>query len=295
MAVHNGGEELEASIDSVLAQQGVDLELIIVDDGSKDDSRERAAARATVDSRLRLLTQAKAGLTKALVYGCEMARAPLIARQDVGDVSLPGRLSAQFEQLEKSADAVLCSTHVEYLAPRGEHLYVAKIPESDINSGRAGPAHHGSVVMRRDAYHAVGGYREAFYFAQDHDLWSRLHEYGRHAVVPETLYRATLSAGSVSGAYAPQQRALAELIRAASEARRRGEVEDEILDQAARIRPVAGQGPNPEQKAAGAYFIGACLRRSNPTAARAYFKEAVTHSPRHLRAWIRLMQTGLLG
>jgi glycosyltransferase involved in cell wall biosynthesis len=91
-SVYNGERYLRESLESVLSQEGVDLELIVVDDGSEDSTPEILADSATRDPRLRVLTQENRGLTVALIRGCAEARGEFIARHDLDDLSLPGRL-----------------------------------------------------------------------------------------------------------------------------------------------------------------------------------------------------------
>ncbi|MGH7338584.1 MAG: glycosyltransferase family 2 protein, partial [Myxococcota bacterium] len=95
MGVRNGGEELAPSVESILAQRDIALELIVVDDGSTDGTAERLAAFAARDARVRVSRQEPSGLTAALVRGCDVARAPMIARNDAGDRSHPERLRRQ--------------------------------------------------------------------------------------------------------------------------------------------------------------------------------------------------------
>jgi hypothetical protein len=198
--------------------------------------------------------------------------------------------------LAHEPDAVMCSSFAEFRGPRDELLYTSAVDEAalqgDADGTVRGPAHHGTVMMRRDAYEAVGGYRRAFYFAQDVDLWSRLTERGRHVVVPEVLYRARLEPGSLSGRYAREQRQLARLIRQASAARRAGRDEAPLLAAAAKIKP-RRRGGSRRGTAKGAYFIGSCLQPRDPSAARQYFREAVAHDPLHVRAWLKLAGLGV--
>jgi glycosyltransferase involved in cell wall biosynthesis len=295
MGVYNGADGLDATLASVLAQRDVALELIVVDDGSTDATGAILAALAMQDPRVRVLHQANSGLTSALIAGCRLARGAFIARQDAGDVSTPDRLRKQLTRMAASGGAVMCSGFVEFVGPNEEALFSSAVDEADaIGAGgreRRGPSHHGVVLMRRDAYEAVGGYREAFYFAQDRDLWSRLVEAGRHVVVPEVLYRARLEPGSLSGRYAREQRQLGKLIRQAAAARRAGRDEAQFLRAAARVKPWR-RGDTRRGYAKGAYFIGSCLQGRDPAAARQYFREAVASDPLHLRAWLRLAGLG---
>lgn len=296
MGVYNGLSNLPSTVASILSQEDVDLELIIVDDGSTDETYKYLTDVSRDDSRVRVLGQSNQGLTAALVFGCGSASGRYIARQDVGDISLPRRLCTQLNRLRGDYDAVLCSCYADVTGPRGEHLYTSRVNEAELKSGPQllgeglpkGPSHHGSVMMRRDVYEAVGGYRKEFYFAQDVDLWSRLAEKGRHAVVPEVLYQARLEAASISGQYAAEQRRTAELIRQATEVRRAGGDEGVILRAAERIRPQTRKTER-RRLATGAYFIGSCLQHRDPSGARSYFLQAVKDDPLHWKAWVRLM------
>jgi glycosyltransferase involved in cell wall biosynthesis len=73
MAVFNGATSLEATMDSVLAERDVKLELIVVDDGSTDETSAILRGYAERDSRVRVLTQQNRGLTRALINGCAQA------------------------------------------------------------------------------------------------------------------------------------------------------------------------------------------------------------------------------
>lgn len=300
MSVYNGAGALSATLDSVLSQEGCDFEFIVVDDGSTDASAQILDHRAAQDGRLRVVHQGNAGLTRALIRACGLARGKFVARQDVGDVSLPTRLGKQAERLASDDGCVAVSSHTQFVGPRGEDLFVTEIGEQALNDSLssfdpkvlAGPSHHGSMMWRRSTYEAVGGYRDAFYFAQDVDLWTRLIERGRFAVVPEVLYRARLDAGSISATQTGEQRRLSRIIAQARAARRCGNDESPWLVEAAAIRPV-----HPSEKARrmaqGNYFIGCCLRYRASGEAANYFRIAVRQDPAHWRAWVRFFECKL--
>ena len=229
------------------------------------------------------------GLTRALIEGCQAARGRFIARQDAGDLSLPGRLRRQLLCLEEHPEASLCSTHVRLVVPEGATARVNAPEPHDLADGLTGPAIHGSVMMRRSAYEQAGGYRPMFYFAQDIDLWSRMVEFGSHLVVPEVLYEATLSPGSISGSRRREQEEFHGLIVGATQARRSGQEEGPWLARAEALADrCRGTGPDPRRQADGAYFIGACLARERPDLARRYLREALALNPWHLKARLKL-------
>src|SRR5438128_1485891 len=99
-SVYNGERYLLPSLESVLGQQGVDLELVVVNDGSTDRTGQILDDLASRDNRLRVLHQTNRGLTEALARGCSEARGRYIARHDADDLSLPGRLRRQQRLLD---------------------------------------------------------------------------------------------------------------------------------------------------------------------------------------------------
>src|SRR3972149_7591872 len=90
----NSSDTLSMAIHSILLQTMRDFELIILDDGSTDDSRERVSA--IHDERIRYLKLRHQGLPLTLNYGLTIARFGIVARIDAGEIALPERLQRQF-------------------------------------------------------------------------------------------------------------------------------------------------------------------------------------------------------
>lgn len=295
MSVYNGADSLSATLDSVLAQQGCDFEFIVVNDGSSDGAEEILDAYAARDRRLRVIHQSNTGLTRALVTGCAAARGDFIARQDAGDVSLPGRLLSQQMLLRERSDVVLISVACRVLGPRGELLFELCRDGDALGDGLArldvshikGPPHHGTTMFRREAYLRVGGYRPTFVVAQDIDLWLRLAEVGHCWGLKEFGYEAKLEANSISGRRRDEQIRLGRLAVEAAKMRRAGRSDQALLD--ATIPPVK-QPRKPmsrREKAKFFYFIGSCLRHRDAATARSYFWESVKTDPLFLKALVR--------
>ena len=213
MSVFNGAETISVSMASILEQTERDFEVIVVDDGSTDDTPRMLADIARSDDRVRIITQPNAGLTRALVRGCAEATAPIIARHDSDDRSHPERFAKQLAVLEREPDVVLVSCSTSFRAPGGEQLYIASgegesVRELLLHADLAhirGLSSHGSAMFRRSAYEAAGGYRAEFRFGQDLDLWVRLAKQGRIVFVPEVLYDARVDAGAISTRNRDQQ------------------------------------------------------------------------------------------
>jgi glycosyltransferase involved in cell wall biosynthesis len=300
MSVYNGAEHLNESVESILSQEGVDFEFIIIDDGSTDESGRILDEYAKKDNRVRIIHQENIGLTKALIRGCAEAQGIYIARQDVGDVSLPGRLALQKAALGADDTLSFVSCWTEVVGPEYEFLYLTKgtgcaknplhiISEKAKFGVADGPASHGSVMLRRSAYARVGGYREYFYFGQDWDLWYRLAQLGKFQMVSQPLYRAKLTPGSISASYKKMQDAIAKLSLAALQRRLSGASEEDIVREASTLRPVKDSKDKSRTRAAWLYFIGACLRKQGNPKAASYFRQAFRTFPLHLKSAVRLM------
>jgi glycosyltransferase involved in cell wall biosynthesis len=220
LPVRDGERFVREAVESVLAQTYADLELIVVDDGSADATSE--ILRGFRDDRLRVLRQEPAGLVAALRRGVAEARAPLVARMDADDVSEPARLERQAELLERRPRVGMVATWTAVIDEVGRELRREVLPSAHQDLARRlllrNPFQHGSVVVRRDALEAAGGYRDDYGANEDYDLWRRLARSWELACVPEVLYRYRVHGGAVTQTdpdrIARRERLRAELWRA---------------------------------------------------------------------------------
>jgi glycosyltransferase involved in cell wall biosynthesis len=193
------GGFVEEALGGVLAQQGVSLEVLAIDDGSADDGPARVARMAARDARIVPLATGGIGLVGALELGRRSARGPLLARMDGDDVALPGRLARQVALLEAQPSLGAVGTRVEAFAdgPLGEGMQRYVEWQNGLVTAEdharqlfvESPLCHPSVMLRREALDAVGGYRDGPW-PEDYDLWLRLDAHGFGlAKVPEVLLR----------------------------------------------------------------------------------------------------------
>lgn len=195
--VHNGTAFLRDAIGSVLGQTFGDFELLLLDDASTDESREIIGSFR--DPRVRLERNARnVGQTATLNRGLDLARGRYVARLDQDDVSLPRRLERQVELLERRPEIDVVGTWGFVIDARGRRVGAMRRRVRDRGSFLGAlivgecPFWHPSVVFRRDAIRALGGYDTSFAPAEDVDLWTRLALSGGQGVVlPEVhcLYR----------------------------------------------------------------------------------------------------------
>lgn len=305
LAVRNAASSLRAALDSVLRQDGVRFECIVIDDGSDDDTPQVLAELAATDARMRVLRRAPAGLTRALIIGCELARAPYIARLDADDLMLPDRLAIQHAMLSAQPDLAVLASAFRLCGPRGEHLEDVHLArettdltedmrrtESPCLQGVA----HPTVTFRSAHYRRVGGYRPQFALAQDVDLWSRMASLGRIVRDGRLLTEKRVGLDSLSPRHHRLQQRLRRLAERAARARLSGEDEAPWLAEAERLcaRRPADDGARASWRAA--YFVAACLdRRGDTSGARAYYREAAARSALAVRPRLRLAMLSMRG
>lgn len=202
IAVYNGERYLEESVSSILGQSFRDFELIVVDDGSTDGTADLLARMSQQDSRVVVIRQENQGQTASLNRAIGLARGKYLARQDADDVSLPERFDRQVRYLDEHASVGAVGTATEVIDQDGRvigvlptHCGIGQVRKalSKVRSTLI----HGSVMMRRHAFEAVGGYRTAFRAAQDFDLWLRMAQRFDLDNLPERFYRWRMNPNGV--------------------------------------------------------------------------------------------------
>lgn len=209
LPVRDGMPYLPRAIESILSQTWSDFELLVVDDGSVDQTR---AYLATVtDARVRVLATGGAGLAAALNAALAAARAPFVARQDADDWSLPTRLALQRAWLRAHPSVDVLATAVQFVDATGAPFGDAWTEQIRAQWDAAvTPEHiaalmpltccifHATVMARTDVLRHAGGYDATMVPAEDYDLWLRLLPETRFARLPEPLYTVRVHRASSS-------------------------------------------------------------------------------------------------
>ncbi len=172
---YNRAGIIAEAVDSVLAQDYKDFELIVVDDGSTDNTSE---VMARYGDDVRVLFQENKGVSAARNRGITEASGKLIAFLDSDDLWLPQKLSTQVEFFSQRPDALICQTEEVWLRngirinPKHRHKKPSgMIFEPSLKLCLVSPS---AVMIRRDLLDRTGGFDETLPACEDYDLWLRI-------------------------------------------------------------------------------------------------------------------------
>lgn len=201
MPAFNAAPYLAASLSDIQAQQDRDWELVVVDDGSTDNTAE--ILERFRDPRFRVIRNEKnLGLVEALNVGLAECRGAWIARQDADDRARPLRLSVQRTMITTHPDAVLFHSQARLIGPGGGWSGNHRVPCDDAALRwdlcfRNGVIHT-SAVFPRNEVQSIGGYRGDNVVA-DYDLWSRLLRRGTAVGAEAALVSYRIRPDSIMG------------------------------------------------------------------------------------------------
>lgn len=213
LPVYNAGPYLREAVQSMLDQLYNDFELIIINDGSTDESWQ--TLREYQDPRIRLYDQKNHGLVATLNRGINLSRGEYIARMDQDDHSEPERLEKQIGFLERHKDIGVLGTTAyimnEQSEPIGVNPALLDDTELKLQMMYQTPFTHGSVMIRRDILLKLMPpfYRESAGNAEDYDFWSRLAPLTKLANIPESLYGWRNNPTGISNSGSQKQREFA--------------------------------------------------------------------------------------
>jgi glycosyltransferase involved in cell wall biosynthesis len=202
IVAYNAGKYLQQAIESVLQQTFSDFELLLLDDGSSDNSLQIMESFAARDDRCRVFSGPNRGIVEARNAGLASARAEFIVTMDADDVCHPQRIEKQLTFLKDNPDCVAVGSRALYIDPEGLPLaeMIDCFSHSQIDhalmSKKIGMVHP-STTIRKSALDAIGGYHHYLY-AEDLDLLLRLAEIGRLENLKESLLRYRQHIGSIS-------------------------------------------------------------------------------------------------
>ncbi|WP_292899477.1 glycosyltransferase family 2 protein [Nitratireductor sp.] len=236
MPVYNCEVYLSEAIKSIQDQTFKDFEIIIVNDGSTDKTREIVDLFAEADPRIIPLHTENQGIVDALNHGAQYASGKYLARMDGDDISYAHRFALQVKALDDDDEIVAVSNSIVVIDesgyPKHGGINIAENRVSDLYSVPAREHYlvHPFLMMRRSAFDQVGGYRHILH-SEDAELYFRLEEVGKLKNLPQVLGEYRVHTGSVSGKDAQNGRiqSVSAQLAAISARRRRSEREDILL------------------------------------------------------------------
>ncbi|MCD9029525.1 glycosyltransferase [Luteimonas sp. BDR2-5] len=209
---YNRANFVDSTILSILNQTYINIELIAFDDRSSDGTGERMLdlQDRIQDDRLKVIIHERnKGFTVGMIDAIASSSGEYICVQGSGDISLPDRIARQVEVLDKNPEvgAVGCwYTNIVSTTgarrpcrPSADEVGFDELFKKNVFS-------HGEVMMRRSVYEKAGGYRAAFKFCQDIDLWLRISRIAKLATVQDYLYERFVRFDGVS--YDPKKFAI---------------------------------------------------------------------------------------
>lgn len=191
MPVHNGGNYLVAAVNSIVEQQNVTFELILIDDHSTDS----ALRNLIDDSRIKIIKSPKRGIVAALNYGICKAQYPIIARMDSDDIAAPDRLVIQRDYLLANPAVDIVGAKVTMFSDNGSvgkgyqhyQTWINELCEPEqiaANFFIESCIPHPTAMLRKTTLDSLGYYRDTPW-PEDYDLWCRAHLAGMRFGKPQ--------------------------------------------------------------------------------------------------------------
>jgi glycosyltransferase involved in cell wall biosynthesis len=205
MPAFDAQRTVAAAIGSALAQTVTDLEVLVVDDGSRDATVAEVRRIAGTDARVHLLEQANAGPSAARNLALEVAQAPVVAFLDADDLMLPDYAERMLARLQArpEVDLLGCDAYVfddrrgrirrrTVLDETAPPTVLASDPDGQFRQLAANNFVYVGCAVRRAALMTLGGFAEETNASEDWDLWLRLLAAGRRMDLlrePLAIYR----------------------------------------------------------------------------------------------------------
>lgn len=175
MSAYNAEKYLLESVNSILRQEGVDFQVIIVNDGSTDNTAGLLEQIKNSDSRVTVINQENKGLASALNTAIQISKGEYIARMDADDIADSKRLAKQLDFLEKFKDVDIVGSYVEAFGDSKVRVWTFPETKEDCDAALLflNPLAHPAVMFRRRIIADIGYYDLSFNYDQDYELWAR--------------------------------------------------------------------------------------------------------------------------
>lgn len=176
LSLRNEEKYVKETINSILIQTFSKFELIVINDGSTDNTRNILAEYVSQDSRVKIIdNEVSIGIAKSVNKALDFSQGTYIARIDAGDTSVPERFQKQFEFMEAHPDIFVLGSSA-YITDSCKTIVGEWVVPCEVNdkilyqrNGVIQP----TVLIRKDLFLKIGKYNPVFSRAEDYELWAR--------------------------------------------------------------------------------------------------------------------------
>jgi glycosyltransferase involved in cell wall biosynthesis len=281
LPVYNEEDYINHALDSILGQSYKDLEVVIIDDGSNDNTKH--IIRSRNDKRIRYHRHNNKGITKSLNKGIKLSNGQFIARMDADDISELDRIRCQLDYIKKRQNTHIVGSWYNVIDESGNIVTTKKISfKKGVKKQlkQSSTLCHGSVMMRKKAVQELGGYNENFKYAQDYELWVRAYNRGyKFGIIKKVLYNFRITRHSITNRKGNEQKYYAE--RAKSK----------LTKEDIRVESISSKIDNNRTSKDSVYYylIGTSMVKSGKRCgAFKYLLKSIVQNPRQVKGYVRL-------
>jgi glycosyltransferase involved in cell wall biosynthesis len=201
MPAYNAAEYISEAIDSILNQTFNDFELLIINDGSSDETASILSSYK--DLRIKVITQENRGLVQSLNKGLRIAEGKYIARFDADDICYPERLQLQYDFLTQNKDYIIVGGDADYTDKNGNYIFTFESSYYEDNAIRKSdwsecPFIHSSVMFLKQSVLDAGCYNAKALTFEDHLLWKKLSRFGKMKNLHQSLIKVRFNPESAT-------------------------------------------------------------------------------------------------
>lgn len=296
--MRNAADFIERALHSILQEYDVPLDVVVVDDGSTDRSREVIAAIG--DSRVRVVAGPEKGIAACMNVGIANARADIVMRCDADDAYPEGRIARQYEWLMQhpAVDAVAGAFSTidasGAVLARVAHRHGPAVESIDAELRRGVTRTHlCTFAIRRRVFEKIGGFREFFEMAEDVDFQLRMGEACSVSYVPQDAYLYRLHGASITHSRNSQRRIYFDDMAIRLQKDRLASGSDALMRGEA-LTPPLGDGPLPNVRShVHGMLIGQSWRDVREGQHRVGLRralQAISVHPTHIPGWTNFIK-----
>ena len=219
LPAYNAALYLRDSLDSIMRQAFKDFDVLLIDDGSMDDTSKIAIEYSNIDRRIKYYKNEKnIGLIKTLSKGLSLAKGEYIVRMDADDIMFDDRLYKQVKYMDSNPECFVCGGQMEYIggltgmAPILPQKYEDLLYLSLINC----PLYHPTTIIRNSAIKQFGlKYNDSYKHAEDYKFWSDIIFSHPNSIanIKDVVLFYRISNNQITAKYSDEQDLISKIVR----------------------------------------------------------------------------------